>query len=81
MTELADPGVHAAIEVVALDRSAPRAGAVRDAFPHGVTCRRYICLGGYCGSVPADGQEPIGISGERAGPHSADAAGSHVKRL
>ena len=33
MTELTDPGVHAAIEVVALDRSAPHAGAVRAAFP------------------------------------------------
>jgi hypothetical protein len=65
MTELADPGVHAAIEVVALDPSAQH-GAVRAAFPQGVTCRRYICLGGYCRSAPADGQDPAGVSGEWA---------------
>ena len=35
MTEPADPGVHAAIEVVARDPSAPHAGAVRAAFPPG----------------------------------------------
>ena len=70
------PGVHAAIEVVALDPSAPHPGAAR-----GVTCWRYICLGGYCGSAPADGQDPTGFSGEWAGPYRADAAGSMLKRL
>ena len=79
MTEPADPGVHAASEVVALDPSARHASAVRAAFPHGVTCRRYICLSGCCGSAPADGQDPTGISGQRAGPYSADAAGTHVE--
>ena len=81
MIESPDPGVHAAIEVVALDPSAPHAGAVRASFPQGVTRRRYICLGGYCGSAPADGQDPTGFSGEWAGPYRADAAGSMLKRL
>jgi hypothetical protein len=81
MTELADPGVHAAIEVVARDPSARM--RVRSALPspRGVTCRRYIYVGGYCGSAPADGQDLTRISGEWSGPCRADAAASMLKRL
>ena len=64
MTEPADPGVHAAIEVVARERQSRM--RVRSALssPQGVTCRQYICLGGYCDSGPAGGQDPAGVSGE-----------------
>jgi hypothetical protein len=62
MTESADPGVHAVIEAVARDPSASHAGAVRTAFPRGVTCQRYVCAGGYCGRGSADGQDPAGRS-------------------
>jgi len=81
MTESADPGVHAVIEVVVRDPSAPHAGAVCAAFPRGVICRRYVCAGGYCGSAPADGQDLTRISGEWSGPYRADAAASMLKRL
>jgi hypothetical protein len=70
MTESADPGVHAVIEVVARDPSASHAGAVHAAFPRGVTFRRYVCAGGYCGSGSADGQDPAGSS-VSAGPYFA----------
>jgi len=71
--ELAGPGVKVA--------PSAQHGALCVAFPQGVTCRRYICLGGYCGCAPAVGQDRVGMSGEWAGPYSAVAAGSMLDRF